>query len=347
MPDESGHEIRTGKTLSAAQRIERLVVVVALIGLILTGLPQKYSGEPWAEFIIVLLGGIESARILHRFMAILLMAEAIYHVLALAFKWFVYGLRPVLLPGLKDWRQFLDRILGNLGLRSDTKSGNGFALKIEYLVLVVSAVLLIFTGLILLNPIAATTIFSGESIPVARSIHSNQALILVLFLVVWRFAVIFLWHPQRQQLMAERDASAPERSANQIASRRRSFLPVALVIAALLVLGVLWFAFGEQTAIDTVPRRQAVVFAPQVMPDAGDAHVGAVLWPTLRCAFCHGDEANGGPNGEPALRNTTIPFPAFYEQVRVGKGDMPAFSAEDLPDGYLLHIWAWLSQPSS
>ncbi|MCA9904783.1 MAG: cytochrome c, partial [Anaerolineae bacterium] len=164
---------------------------------------------------------------------------------------------------------------------------------------------------------------------------------------VWRFAIIFLWRPQRQQLMADRDASASARPENAIASRRRVVLPIALVIGALLMLGVLWFAFGEQTAIDTVPRQQAVIFAPQVMPDSGDPNVGAVLWPTLRCAFCHGDEANGGPNGEPALRNTTVPFDAFYEQVRVGKGDMPAFSGEDLPDGYLLHIWAWLSQPSS
>jgi len=347
MPDQTATEIQSGRTLPAAQRVERLVVVVALIGLIITGLPQKYTGEPWSEFVIVLLGGIESARILHRFLALLLMAEAIYHGLAMGYKWFVLGLKPILFPGLKAFGQFFSRIFQNLGLRSGADSGYGFALKIEYLVLVISALILIVTGLILWNPLTAMTIMPGEAIPVAQSVHSNHALLLIVFLVVWRFLIIFLWHPQRQKLLAERDQAASPRSTGEIASRRQRFLPVALVIGALLALGVVWFATSEQTAIDTVPRQLGVVYAPQVMPDAGDPLVGAAIWPTLRCAFCHGDEANGGPDGQPALRNTQMTFDAFYEQVRVGRGDMPGFSAEDLPDGYLLHLWAWLSQPTS
>ncbi|MCC6612816.1 MAG: c-type cytochrome [Anaerolineae bacterium] len=347
MPDETAIEIQSGGTLPAAQRVERLVVIVALIGLIITGLPQKYTGEPWAEFVILLLGGIESARILHRFLALLLMAEAIYHVLTLSYKWFVYGLKPILFPGGKAFGQFFSRVFQNFGLRSDGEAGSGFALKIEYLVLIISTLILIVTGLILWNPLTALSILPGEAIPVAQSIHSNHALLLVIFLVVWRFAIIFLWHPQRQKLLAERDQAASPRPASEIAGRRQRFLPVALVIAALLALGLIWFATAEQTAIDTVPRQVGVVYAPQAMPDSGDVNVGAALWPTLRCAFCHGDEAMGGPDGQPALRNTQMTFDAFYEQVRVGKGEMPAFSAEDLPDGYLLHLWAWLSQPAS
>ncbi|MBL8165608.1 MAG: hypothetical protein JNJ61_26730, partial [Anaerolineae bacterium] len=85
--------------LTPMQRIERLVLTVALVGLIVSGLPQRYLGEPWANALVVLGGGIESLRILHRFFALLLLGEALYHVLALGYRRFVVGRGASLLPG--------------------------------------------------------------------------------------------------------------------------------------------------------------------------------------------------------------------------------------------------------
>ncbi len=44
------------------------------------------------------------------------------------------------------------------------------------------------------------------------------------------------------------------------------------------------------------------------------------------------------------LRGADLTFTAFYEQARVGRGEMPSFSDRELPDGYLVHLWAWLME---
>ena len=112
----------------------------------------------------------------------------------------------------------------------------------------------------------------------------------------------------------------------------------------LAVIGLVWYLSYEQTAINTVPRREAAIFMPQMRPQEGDAEVGAAIWSTLRCAFCHGEQAEGGPDGQPALRGAPqLTFDAFVHQVRLGTRDMPSFSPEELPDGYLIHLWAWLT----
>lgn len=321
----------------ALRRIERLVVIVAVIGLAITGLPQKFAIEPWARGLFVLLGGIESARLLHRFLAILLVAESVYHVVALGYCAFVYGLRPGRFPGLRDFGAGVSQFLRNLGLGSG-ETGYGFALKWEYLLLFVSVLILILTGLILWNPIAVTSALPGETVPVARSVHGDQAILLVAGLVLLRIG-IFLWWPRH----VEEAGSAA--SSERVEQRRRTYLPVAAVGVLLVAVGLFVFTTSQTTAIHTVPRQHGIVYAPQGLDEVGDPVVGAALWSTLRCSFCHGAEATGGARGEPSLRRPDLTFDAFFHQVRVGSETMPAFSPEELPDGYLIHLWAWLTEP--
>ncbi len=333
--DTNLHSAPPAERRSILPRLERLVIVIALIGLTLTGLPQKFAGELWSHYAFVLMGGIESTRILHRFFALLLSAEAIYHVAAFLYRRLVLSAKRADTGGnalIATFRQLL-RNLG--GGTADYR----FVLRLEYWVIVISAVLMILTGLALWKPVAVTNVLPAEIIPLFRSLHSDHALSLVVFLVLWRIGIALLWRPKR---IAAPVATA---SAEQIASRRRTFIPVALIVAGVVVVGLFSFLTSTQTAISTVIPREAVIYAPQAMPDSGDPNIGAALWSTLRCAFCHGAEAQGGADGQPALRGTEVTLIDFYEQVRSGRGEMPAFSAEDLPDGYVLHLYTWLTQP--
>src|SRR5574341_759912 len=73
---------KTEKTVvrfTLAQRVEHLVLIVSFNILAFTGLPQKYFYTAWAERIIVFLGGIERVRAIHRFFAVVLILEAVYH----------------------------------------------------------------------------------------------------------------------------------------------------------------------------------------------------------------------------------------------------------------------------
>ena len=319
-------QIRPG--LSTSQLVERFLVAVALVGLILTGLPQRYTTAWWADIVFVLGGGIESLRIMHRIFAGLLLVEAIYHVLAVLYSRFVMERGWAMMPGISDVRALLSRVASNFA-GSDGKASYPFILKFEYLLIVLSVLVLAITGIVLWNPIAATKVLPGSIIPTARSVHSDQAMLFIGVLVLLRLGIALLWRPKRADIFAEQPA--PALSAEAIRARRQKFLPVAVVLGAVVAGGLLWFLTSEQTAINTVPRRETVIFAPEALPETGDPHIGEVLWGTLRCAFCHGANGEGGTKGEPAIRGTTVSFAAFFEQVRVGKGQMPSFSEKIAP----------------
>jgi hypothetical protein len=64
------------------------------------------------------------------------------------------------------------------------------------------------------------------------------------------------------------------------------------------------------------------------------------LWGQAPCMACHGATAEGGIG--PRLSGTGLSFDQLLAIVRLGKGQMPAFSAQDAADRALRHIHAWL-----
>ncbi|MBZ0300912.1 MAG: c-type cytochrome [Anaerolineae bacterium] len=351
-----------------AQRFEHIVLLVSFTGLALTGLPQKFSAEAWAQSMITALGGIESVRIIHRFLATLLMAEAIYHGGVITYKLFVLGQRATMIPTLRDLWDLRDWILFNLGLKAEHPHlpRFNFGEKAEYLAVVWGTLVMVLTGFMLWNPIATTRFLPGEAIPSARAAHGGEALLAVLAIVIWHMYNVHLKRFNRSMFTGKISREAMEEEHAEeleaieegrkpvvfpqevVVKNRLYFWPFALVISTFLVAGLIWFITFEQTAITTVPRQDVVVYAPQVTPASADPAVGAALWPTIRCARCHGDDASGG-SGVPALRGLTMNFDDFYQIVRSGRDQMPAIGREEIPDGYLLHLWAWLQslQPKS
>lgn len=346
---------------SATQRFEHMVLLVTFIGLALTGLPQKYASESWGQSLLAVLGGIESARIIHRFLATLLMAEAIFHGGVLGYKIFVLGQRATMIPGVRDIRDALNWIAFNLGLRNDHPHlpRYNFGEKAEYLAVVWGTVIMVVTGFMMWNPIATSTVLPGAVIPAARTAHGAEALLAVLSILIWHMYNVHIKRFNRsmftgklsREAMAEEHAEElhaleigeqpPPVPVEIINRRKRRFWPYAVVMTALLTGGLIFFISFETSAITTVPRRNVEEFAPQVKPESGDAAVGGALWPTLRCARCHGADARGGPD-VPAVVNTDLTFEAFYQLVRTGRDQMPAFGPGELPDAYLLHLWTWL-----
>lgn len=353
------------KRFESSQRMEHIILLVTFTGLAITGLPQKYAAQEWAKTMIQLLGGIESVRIIHRFLATLLLAEAIYHGGVISYKLYVLGRRATMIPGPRDLFDVLNWIGFNLGFRKEHPHlpRYNFGEKAEYLAVVWGTILMAITGFMMWNPIATTTVISGTVVPAARAAHGAEALLAVLAIIVWHMYNVHLKRFNRSMFTGKLSKAAMEEEHAEeldqinkgetgfvmppdvIAKRKRRFWPYAVVMTVVLTAGLIWFVTFEDTAITTVPRQNIVVFEPRVTLEAGDPTTGAAIWPTLRCARCHGDDANGGGDG-PSLRGLTLDFDAFYRQVRTGVPDkMPAFSAEEIPDAYLLHLWSWLKEP--
>lgn len=87
----------------------------------------------------------------------------------------------------------------------------------------------------------------------------------------------------------------------------------------------------------TVAPTSTATEAPPAEPDPA---LGMELWAQAPCISCHGAMAEGGFG--PRLAGTGLSFDQLLATVRLGKGQMPAFSAQMIADQALRHIHAWL-----
>jgi cytochrome b subunit of formate dehydrogenase len=255
-------------------RIQHLVMLAAFLVLAATGLPQKfiYLNIPAVDALIDLMGGIETVRILHRVAATVLMVVTVFHLLDVAYRLMVRRLAPVMLPRYQDLLDALQSLRHNLGLASERPRMDRYTWeeKVEYWSLVWGTVVMIVTGFMLWNPIATTRFLPGEFIPTAQVVHGNEALLAVLAVLVWHFYSVHLRHFNRSMFTGrlhehEMESEHPREleriragqpagpTREEVARRRRVFLPIAAVAALLLLAGIYWFVTFEKTAITTLP----------------------------------------------------------------------------------------------
>lgn len=353
----------TYRRFSPVQRFEHMILLVTFTGLALTGLPQRYADQMWAQSLIGIMGGIESIRIVHRILATILMAEAIFHGGVITYKLFVLGRRATMLPGIRDLRDAIHWVLFNLGLRREHPHlpRYNFGEKAEYLAVVWGTAIMIITGYMLWNPISTTNLLPGEVIPAARAAHSGEALLAVLSIIVWHMYNVHVRRFNRsmftgnlsreameeehaEELEAiERGQVEPELPATVFARRKRLFWPYAIIVTIILVSGLIFFITYEETAIVTLPQRETV-FTVNVNPSAGDADRGETAWQTAECASCHGPEADGGtsPIGV-SIVERQIGLEEFVRAIRLGPAEMPGYSTAKLSDDQVADLWAWFA----
>jgi formate dehydrogenase gamma subunit len=262
---------------SRSDRIQHALMVLSFLTLAVTGLPQKYIilNNRVLDGVIDLLGGIESVRIIHRVAATVLMLTTVYHLLDVAYRILVRRVSLSMLPRYQDVVAGLQAVRYNLGLAKERPRSGRYTWeeKVEYWSLVWGTIVMIGTGFMLWNPIATTRLLPGQFIPAARVVHGNEALLAILAVLVWHFYSVHLRHFNRSMFtgrmteheMADEHPLELERIKSSqahppddplaLAHRRRVFLPVAGVVAALLLAGIYWFVTFEQTAIETLPLK--------------------------------------------------------------------------------------------
>ena len=312
-----------------SQRIEHAVFLTAFTILAVTGLAQKFATAPLGGVILGALGGIETARLIHRTAAVAMMAEAIYHLLAVLHRVLVRRLALSMLPVLDDLKDLLRDLGFYLGLRrARSRPGRySYVEKAEYFALVWGTLIMILTGFMMWNPIATANLLPGEAIPAAKSAHGNEALLAVLAIVLWHFYHVHIRHFNRSMFtgVLTRDEMQHEHPAELeaieagtqplpappevIRRRERAFLPGAALLAVALGFGLLRFVTFEQSAITTVPPGEVVdPFVPQTpttAPTRSPAPTLAGVQPASwrgrfeglfrdRCGSCHGITSVGG-----------------------------------------------------
>jgi len=262
------------RRFSRSDRVQHALMLVSFLVLAATGLPQKfiYVNNHFIDDTIELLGGIETARVVHRWAATVLMLTTVYHLLSVAHRTLVRRVRLSMMPGYQDVADAWRSVRYNLGLASERPRMDRFTWeeKVEYWSLVWGTVVMILTGFMLWNPIATARFLPGEYIPAAQVVHGGEALLAVLAVLVWHFYAVHLRsfnrsmftgvmdeHEMEEEhpLELERLRGEGDHEADPVARGRRErvFRPVAAVVTALLLAGIYWFVTFEQTAIETLP----------------------------------------------------------------------------------------------
>jgi formate dehydrogenase subunit gamma len=168
-------------------RGEHVLVMIFFIMLVITGLPQKYFEASWSGWIIMRLGGIDMTRFIHRMFGILFAALAVWHLGRVTLLVLLRKVRPSMIPTFKDFSDAVQMLKYYLGLTEEHPKFDryDFRQKFEYWGLVFGGMFMIVTGFILYFPIFFTKFFPGVIIVVAKTVHSYEALLAFLVIIIW------------------------------------------------------------------------------------------------------------------------------------------------------------------
>ena len=175
------------KRFSWYRIIEHWAVAVIFVSLAATGFSQKYYDLALSQWIVLHLGGIDAVRIIHRITGLFLILALAQHLLAaisgvLFAKW-----DTSIIITKRDFTDAITNLKYYLGMvEQPARCGRyDYRQKVEYWGILTGTILMGITGFTLWFPILVTQVLPGQVIPIAKILHTNEALVLMLLVVVW------------------------------------------------------------------------------------------------------------------------------------------------------------------
>lgn len=169
------------------QRAEHAAVMTLFTLLAITGLPQKFFDQAWAQTLMGLLGGVDAARWIHRMAGVLFTLVTVVHLARLTYLVAAGRTSLALVPTRQDFRDAITTLRYYLGLSDHHAKFDRFDYKqkFEYWGMILGSLVVVITGLILLYPIEITQWLPGALIPIAVVAHSNEGLLAFLTIITW------------------------------------------------------------------------------------------------------------------------------------------------------------------
>jgi len=314
---------------SISERFEHWVFIIAFIILGITGLVQRYSEYQISKWIVGTVGGVENLRWIHHAAAIVTMLIVIYHIGALGYRIYVQRARLTMLPVLNDIVNAYHSALYYIGIRKEPAQQGRYTFeeKVEYWAVVWGTVIMAITGFMMWNPIATARILPGQFIPAAKVAHGLEAVLAVLSILIWHMYQVFVRHFNKAMYTGKisedemlhdhplelADIKAgiakPPVTTEGKSKRRRIYVPIYVLIAVVMLVGVYFFIAYEETALATVPPAEQaevfVPFTPTPLPTpppsptpppitvlTWDGGIGALM--DAKCVACHNSSSKLG-----------------------------------------------------
>jgi cytochrome b subunit of formate dehydrogenase len=265
--EEAGHLYRRFSSFDIALH---LTMAVSFLGLVLTGLPLKFSQAPWASGLMHFLGGARTAGLAHRICAAITFTcfgtTILYSIYFLVFKKLPGN--PTLLqrlfgpdslcPRRKDIWDMMGMIqwFFNRGPKPQFDRWTYWE-KLDFLGVFFGMCAIGLSGLMLWFPEVITLFFPGQVLNIATIVHSDVALLISGFIFTVHFfnthlrpsrfpidTVIFTGRFPKYQLMEERPEQYQRLVSEKRLETRRAEYPGVLPDLFSSVIGFAMLAIG-------------------------------------------------------------------------------------------------------
>jgi formate dehydrogenase subunit gamma len=186
---ERDKNMRLFERMNVSLRIQHVVMAISCLLLIFTGLPIKFSSNPAAISFMNVIGGIQASMIWHRLGALGLIVVSIWHFFyTILFK---SGRKDfmLLLPNLQDLKDVIQQFKYYLGFSPEGAKFGRFSYieKFDYWAVYWGCVIMIGTGAALWSPELTFSISPKFMYDIAKEVHSDEALLATLAIVIWHF----------------------------------------------------------------------------------------------------------------------------------------------------------------
>lgn len=174
--------------------VMHIVIVSSFLGLVATGLPLRYHYAEWAQVLGSIYGGVEVARYVHRFCAMVTIGYAVYHIIHLGYKILVnheyhlfYG-PDTMVPRWKDVVDLYQNFRYFLYLGPPPQFGKWtYYEKFDYFALFWGVPIVVISGLVMLFPNFFSLFIPGSWLNIASLVHSEEALLAAGFIFIFHF----------------------------------------------------------------------------------------------------------------------------------------------------------------
>lgn len=175
------------RRFSTTRILEHWALIVTFTILVTTGLSQKFYYLDASRWIILKLGGIDMVRSIHHYSGIAFATLLAVHLMAATLGIWLLKWQPSMVVTKKDFLDAAHNIRYYIGMEQTPAKCDRFDYKekFAYWLVLTGGFIMTLTGLTLWFPTSTVKIMPGEVIPMAKALHSNEALLIFLLITIW------------------------------------------------------------------------------------------------------------------------------------------------------------------